>query len=108
MNPEREWLCSQFDQMKPGQEIEVVAHIFERAYPSGFPSIYRNAREAFLSSRVGAAWGCWTCELHPHKDCYRIGRHEEGKQRVYVDPDREHLFDRLPSGELVPKNRACP
>ena len=93
--------------MKPGQYVDIDAWEFQDAYPSGWPSIYPSAREAFLSSQVGSGWGSVTCERHP-KGHYTIGIHEPGDKRVYVDPDREDWFTKLPNGEYVPRAQAAP
>ena len=91
--------------MEVGQLIEVSRQVLQEAYPCGWPSMYRNAREAFLSTRIGSAWGCWTCEEAGPYGSYRIGRHKGNEnKRVYVDPDREWMFDRLADGEYVPKD----
>lgn len=91
--------------MEPGQRCKVEAWLLEEAFPYGWPSIYRNAREAFLSSRIGSAYGTWTCELELDARAYTIGRHEERDEIVYVDPDREHLFKRLEDGTYIPRTR---
>ena len=103
MNNFREFIEDELSRMAIGQEIWFEPWIFSQAFPCGWPSIYRTPREAFLSSRVGSAWGCWTCE-EERRGALRVGRHKgDETRRVYCDPDREDWFDRLPSGELVPK-----
>lgn len=103
VNREREYIEHDLAFMAEGQEIVISAELFERAYPCGWPSIYNTHREAFLSSRIGSAWGAWTCEQLFRSGDYRVGRHKEGPKLVYCDPDRDYLYDRLPSGELVPR-----
>ena len=97
---ERKCLEKEFRRMKPGERIDVCPNIFQRAYPCGFPSIYQTHEQAFLSSRVGSSWGVCRVKLNFESFAYIISRHEESDKRYYVDPDREHLFRRMPDGTL--------
>lgn len=89
--------------LKIGECITISYFKFEEAFPYGYPSIYRTSVEAFLSSKIGAAWGCWKVTQDFFTRNYTISRHEESNQRVYCDPDREHLFKRNKEGFLIPK-----
>jgi len=97
--------------MKPGQCVQIDRDVFESAYRCGWPSIYETPRQAFLSSQVGSGWGAVTCRAPDHvlnQHYYTIGKHEEGPRRVYVDPDRESWFTKLPTGEYVPRAATPP
>jgi hypothetical protein len=96
----REYLAEHLDRMKIDERLDIEGHIFRRAYSWGWPTIYNTPFEAFLSSRIGSAWGCWGVYHRGDKDVYVVSRHKEGKKRVYVDPDRAHLFKRMPDGSL--------
>ena len=78
---------------------------FQDAYPCGFPSIYENHEQAFLSSMVGSAWGVWRVNRNVETGDYTISKHpyRESGKRYYVDPDRAHLFKRMPDGTLEKK-----
>ena len=92
MNSERSYCDQLCNQLKIGQEICFSREVFENAYPCGYPAIYNNHMEAFLSSKTGSAWGCWKVNQNLESDYYIVSRHHEGTKRVYVDPDRAHLF----------------
>lgn len=83
--------------MKIGEHIEINREMFQDAFPCGWPTIYRTHRQAFLSCHIGSSWGAWRCEENPMTGNYEISRHEPGNERVYIDPDREHLWKVLPS-----------
>jgi hypothetical protein len=100
MSPDRDNIEYQLDRMKIGQRLDVPAREFQRAYPCGWPTIYDTPEQAFLSSRIGSAWGAWTVHRHESGGHYTISRYEEGKRRVYVDPDRAHLFHKGSDGTL--------
>lgn len=96
----RAWLLAT---VKVGQAADIGRLEFERAFRCGWPSIYRTSRQRFLSFMPGSAWGEWTCELDGPADRYVIRRNKgDPTRRVYVDPDREHLFHRQGDGTLVP------
>lgn len=78
--------------IKVGEQIEIARQCFEDEFRCGWPTIYRTPREAFLSSQIGSAWGTYRCEQNPITGNYRISRHEPGKERVYIDPDREDWY----------------
>jgi hypothetical protein len=90
--------------MKPGQRVTITRRIFLEAYPCGWPSIYETPEQAFLSSKIGSAWGCWRVTVDPFSGDRIISRHEESDRRVYVDPDRAHLFERGEDGFLKIKS----
>src|SRR3990167_10004134 len=100
MSGERDYANSVLRTMRVGQHISLDGHFFRRAFPCGFPSIYETHEQAFLSSRIGSAWGGWRVWYDGYKDSFIVSRHEEGDKRVYVDPDRQHLFKRMPDGTL--------
>jgi hypothetical protein len=87
--------------IKIGQRLCVSSRMFYNAFPTSPDwGIYRTSRQAFLSGMMGSAWGCWTLEDMSEVGCVIIGRHKESDKRVYVDPDTEHLFTKMPDGEL--------
>ena len=90
-------------EMKPGEAIRFSGWVFNEAFPCGFPSIYNTPMEHFLSSMIGSAWGSFTIDRDFASGDYTIRRHEESDKRVYVDPDRAYMFNKMPSGELVLK-----
>ena len=94
----RKYLEHILDRMKPGEHIQIDHYSFQKAYPCGWPSIYETHEEAFLSSRIGAAWGCWEVNTIPKNGNYVVSRHKESNKRYYVDPDRKHLFEKMPDG----------
>lgn len=102
MNSERSYCDRLCNQLKIGQEICFSEDVFENAYPCGYPSIYNNHMEAFLSSKIGSAWGCWKVNQNLESGYYIVSRHHEGTKRVYVDPDRAHLFTEV-NGTLEPR-----
>jgi hypothetical protein len=90
------------NRMGVGRSINFDHHLFEEAFPCGYPTIYNNHIEAFLSSKIGSAWGCWRCEMIPETGDYIVSRHEGSDRRVYCDPDRRHLFVEDKDGYLIP------
>lgn len=60
--------------------------------------MYETSEDRFLSQMVGSGWGCWRVRYNWHNDTFTISRHEEGKKRVYVDPDRRYMFKRMKDG----------
>ncbi len=100
MNEYREEIDHICDNMKVGECAAISIGNFEKAYPCGFPSIYKTHEQAFLSSKIGSSFGAWHVEYFHEQGQVRILRCKEGGKRVYVDPDREHLFKRMPDGSL--------
>lgn len=92
--------------MQVGQKLFVSERTFKEAFPvSPDWGIYRTSTQAFLSGMMGSGWGCWTVEMVPLELGVIIGRHKETNKRVYVDPDMEHLFTKMPDGELIPREK---
>lgn len=83
-----------------GQSIVIDRHIFEEAYRCGWPSIYETPEQAFLSSRIGSAWGAWRVKVLLENGNRVVSRCEEQDKRVYCDPDRDWMFKRMPDGSL--------
>ena len=104
MSVERDYIDRICDGMKTGQCLDVSLSVFQKAYPCGWPSIYETHDQAFLSSKIGAMWGCWRLYRNPTRPVVTISRHESGDQAVYVDPDRAHLYRLDPDGHLVLKH----
>ena len=92
-----EFFC---ERMKVGEEVVVDSRHFKQAYPCGWPTIYKTPEQAFLSSKVGAAWGVWRVRRSFAPRDFVISKHEESDKRHYVDPDREDLFKKMPDGTL--------
>lgn len=87
--------------MSEGQECVFNRHEIDEAFPvHPLFGIYRTSREALLSSLMGTAWGSFTCEQNIWDGSYKISRNATGEKRVYCDPDREHLYKRMPDGTL--------
>lgn len=88
--------------MQVGQVLKIDRDDFEMAFPvHPIIGMYREPRQAFLSSMPGTAWGEWTCEIDPFsRYSYVIKRPGGGQKRVYCDPDREHLYQRQEDGTL--------
>ena len=80
--------------MKVGERVEIAREIFQDEFPCGWPTIYRTYSQAFLSSQIGSAWRAWKCHQDPISGNYIVSHHEPGNTRVYIDPDREHLWKR--------------
>jgi len=99
-NRTRKFIDNICNLMKVGQYRVISREIFNKSYPCGFPTIYRNHMEAFLSTKVGSSWGGWKVEQNPETGDYIISRHKETDKRVYIDPDREHLFTKMSDGSL--------
>jgi len=98
-----EWiknLC--YDTVGEGERIAIDRRIFEEAFPCGFPSIYKTPEQAFLSTMIGSAWGIWKVETNFETGNVIISKHKGSNKRYYVDPDREHLFKKLPDGTYEP------
>jgi hypothetical protein len=100
---ERSYCDDMCNHLKIGESIVFDHHIFQKAYVSGWPSIYNTSIEAFLSSKIGSAWGCWTCIQDIVTGDYIVSHHEESDKRVYCDPDRQHLFKKDKDGYLIPR-----
>ena len=82
------YIREQCYELKIGQEIIVDRHIFEESFVWGFPTIYNNPIESFLSGMIGSAWGSFRVSRDLKRN-YIISRHEESyDKRVYVCPDR--------------------
>ena len=98
------------ERMGAGECIDFDARIFEDAFSigpwGGFPGIYRTSIQMFLSNTTGSAWGRQTAEyISGPMPVVRIEKHWHYHEpyemkRVYVDPDREDLFKRMPDGSL--------
>ena len=100
MNNARRYIDGVCNEMKVGERLDVGRRLFIRAYPCGFSSIYNTHAQAFLSSKAGAAWGVWQVISNFETGDFTIHKCKESDKRYYVDPDREHLFDRMPDGTL--------
>lgn len=86
--------------LKEGQCINLEARIIDDKFPVGM-SEWRTPRERLLSNLMGSAYGGFTVDERRSAGygyIYVICRHACGEKRVYVDPDREHLFDKKPDG----------
>ncbi len=96
---------AEVDRMTDGQRLDVDWFEFSREFAYGWPSIYETPIQSFLSKQMGSAWGNITADMHPSGKYVTIAKHAErpNPKRVYVDPDRGHMFDRSPDGELVLK-----
>lgn len=92
--------------MKPGQRVNFDGQSFRRAFkprPLSFLLSRRVADDeidAFLEGSIGSAWGCWDVRHRDFDDVYVIERREGGEKRVYVDPDKRHMFLKLPDGSM--------
>ena len=92
--------------LKVGECINFSYRLFHMAFQPDhcWGGIYQTTRQAFLSSMIGSAWGKWTVWFDQvNMEYVRVCKHETTNKRVYVDPDREHLFDNI-NGELIFKN----
>ena len=90
--------------LKPGEHICFAGRLFREAYPCGWPSIYETHEQSFLSKQMGSAWGAFRVQARPDEDVFEVSRHHpDERRRVYVDPDREHLYRRAPDGSYAPK-----
>ena len=103
MSKERSFVQRQCSQLKEGQSVAIERRIFQDAYPCGFPSIYENPEQAFLSSMMGSGCGVWRVNYNLESGNYIISKHPESDKRYYVDPDRAYLFKRMPDGTLERK-----
>lgn len=101
------WSLQQW--LGPGQEL-VISHLdFTETFCSGWPSMYETPEQSFLSKMVGSAWGSWTVRRnaetgdfivrkglrYEYDENYRLDR------RVYVEPDRDHLFEKTQDGYFI-------
>ena len=96
----RHYVESELRTLDVGQSIVIERHIFQEAYRCGWPGMYETPEQAFLSGRVGSAWGTWRVRVLPESGDRIVSRHEAGEKRVYCDPDREWMFKRMPDGTL--------
>lgn len=96
----REYIKKELYRLKIGEYLKLDRHMFNDAFPCGFPSIYRTHEQAFLSTMIGSGWGAWRIRQDFETGDYIITRHQEENKRYYVDPDREHLFRKLSDGTL--------
>ncbi len=103
MNRAREMAKAECYKMEEGQRIEFCGRAFSEAFPCGWPTIYKTHEQAFLSTMIGSAWGCWRVSKNYEKNNYVISRHPESDKRFYADPDRAHLFKSMPDGTLQNK-----
>lgn len=103
MNKERRFIKHVCKRMKVGECYTISRRIFHQAYPCGWPSIYETTEQAFLSSMVGSAWGAWRVWKNSENGDVTISKHHPSNKRYYVDPDRSHLFKRMPDGSLREK-----
>jgi hypothetical protein len=102
----RKFLQEMVRRMKVGEYLKVDGREFVRAFPCGWPSMYRTNTEAFLSAQIGSSWGCVRATQDPINGTVTISKHEEDTRRHYVDPDREHLFKKDVDGFWVPRRDA--
>lgn len=97
---ERKYIQDLCYRMKVGEAINFSKRLFAIAFPCGWPSMYTNHEQAFLSSMIGSGCGVWRVKYNHVEDYITVSRHEESNKRYYIDPDREHLFKRMPDGTL--------
>lgn len=93
------------DAMKPGDVIFFNPFELSRAFPFGWPSIYGNLTDSVMSSLIGSAYGRYKIDADywAHgRFWFKISCHEPSDKIVYADPDRRHLYQRMPDGELIP------
>lgn len=104
----RSYITDQLGKMKVGQWIEFERHMFQEAYPYGYPyNEYRSTEEAFLQTRCGSAWGAWRVWYNPENDSYVVARCEEGDKRVAVSSDREWMYNRQSDGTYELREELC-
>jgi hypothetical protein len=99
----RGYLKEECYRMKVGQRLVIDRRIFQDAFICGFPSIYETSEQAFLSSMIDSGRGTWRVHRDFEKGDYVVSRHKPSDKRYYIDPDREHLFKKLPDGSLILK-----
>lgn len=93
------------NRLKVGQRVVIDRCVFEEAFSDiGFPSIYRNPIESFLSKQIGSGWGRIRCVRNLMTGDYIISKHQESNKRYYIDPDRAWMFDKQPDGTLKLKD----
>lgn len=99
----REYVLRICHAMKVGQRCTFAKSAIDKFFPADW-TMWDTPKERLLSNLMGSAWGCYTVEEGVYGDQvgYVIARHEESGKRVYVDPDRRHLFTQLPDGSYVP------
>jgi len=102
----RDYIEKHLSRMEIGNECMFSGDVFRSAYPCGWPSIYDTHVQSFLSKQMGSGWGEWTCEHLADKDAYKVGKHKGGNKRVYIDPDREHLYMKQPDGTYKPRKES--
>lgn len=102
---ERQCVEEVLKKVKIGMCLEIEGYLLRRAFPCGWPSMYRNTEQAFLSTRIGSAWGSWRIRRSLDRDSFIISHHEESTKRYYVDPDQEWLYDRASDGTLELKKK---
>jgi hypothetical protein len=84
--------------MKVGEWLTIGLRQFQEAYPCGWPSIYETHEQAFLSTMMGSMYGAYRVSADLQKGIITISRYQEDDKIHYVDPDRAHLYDKLPNG----------
>ncbi len=91
--------------MKEGQCLRIHRSDFNDAFGPMCRdfSIYHTPEQAFLSGMVGAGCGTFRVKQDLITGDVTVSRHPESNKRYYVDPDREHLFQRLADGTLERK-----
>lgn len=95
--------------MKPGEHLRISRWEFQEAFPVPFRlfSDYDNSVQVFLSSMMGSidGWIRVHQEIENPDGDYIITCHEHSEdKRYYVDPDRQHMFDRHIDGTLTLKD----
>jgi hypothetical protein len=100
VNRQGEYIRRKCERMKVGQCLVFERNFFNDAFPCGWPSIYETPDQVFLSSMVGSAFGGWKVDRNYRTGDVRVSRHKESDRRYYVDPDRQHLFTKMPDGTL--------
>lgn len=98
----REFVLRHCSRLKIGEEIVLEDSVVREGFPCGWR--YHTHNEALLSCLPGAAWGAYRVTHKMEDGLVVISRHKEGKRRVSVDPDREHLYRRIPDGTYVPRD----
>ncbi len=105
MKLSREQILQICSALEIGQCVQFDPDNIHDAFPV-FMTEWRTARERLLSNLPGSGWGAYTVdEPEFFRDSYRVCRHPEGNRRVYVDPDREHRFEKTADGFYEPIGR---